>query len=145
MENDSALSSMTDIIERLQYFKPHELLGPGALHLWNAHKILCCSADWLVKIETFRAKLDKRLVCNFGEHRLRGIRIPDEFLRLRALGQYYTYHLWCAGDFHSPELPLLNLYEEACAFGFGGVKADIKHGYVHIDDRHGPAWRVVIS
>lgn len=145
MENGSPRNDMTNIIEELQYFKKHELLGPGALHLWNAHKILCCSANWLVKIDFFRSVLGKGLVCNFDEHYLRGIRIPDEFLRLRAMGQYYTYHLWCAGDFHSPDLSVMELFKEACEFGFGGVKADPKAGYVHIDDRPGPAWRHVVS
>ena len=133
-----------------KHFEPEEYLSPGGLVLFHKKNIIPFDPIILLAIEQLRdslnynrneghiySKKEITLVINTGDQNLRGFVTPEEwyFKRPREKDQIYSFHLWCAADLHSPELPIYTLFHYAKLQNFPGL---IRHsGYIHADYRTG--------
>lgn len=113
----------------LKYFQPQELLSPDTI-----------TAPWLLdmesaqKLDDFRAWINVRLICNFGNHRRRGVRSTREHYELMIHGAGATLSMHLTGkafDIHSPDITVAELYRLAIQYDWPFVK--LYPTWIHVD------------
>ena len=140
----------TDWDINFPHFSPEEYLSPEGLMIFHKKNVCPFYPEILFAMEELRANLNKHreeglvaaakeitLVINYGENTLRGFCTPYEWYALRPKkpGQLFSFHLWCAVDFHSPEVSIDTLWTECKLSPFIGL---IKHKtFIHADRRFG--------
>jgi hypothetical protein len=131
------------------HFAPEEMLSPGGMQLFKKN-IIPFDPVVLLKVEQLRADLNRavqqsaieakeeiKIIINHGSDNLRGYVTPAEWIhkRHKKEGQSFSYHLWCAADISSPQVPPRTLFQFAKMIPFWGC---IGYSWgVHVDMRRG--------
>lgn len=118
---------------RFPNFAPSELLSPDGLMMFDKGHLLL-STEAASSLELFRSFIGSPLLVNGGGKTLRGYRSPDE--NKRAEGRQFSFHMQgVAFDITVPGMSVETLAARAIDFGWHGVGAYPKRGFVHVDLR----------
>jgi hypothetical protein len=115
-------------------FRPAEVLSPQGLHVYRNEGLLLFSPLMLACLQAFRNQLDKPILINYDNLRLRGYRSCAE--NRNAGGKAFSLHLQgLAADCTVPGLTSSELVEKAINSKlFNGIGQ--YETFVHLDCRH---------
>jgi hypothetical protein len=114
------------------FFSPEEIFSPSTRGYWHLVDLPA-----LQKLNDFRKHLDVVLLCNFGPHKRRGVRSPQDQRDLerevKSAAQFSMHVQGKAFDLSSPTLSVPQLAAAAISYGWPSV--GVYPNFVHVDDR----------
>jgi len=118
-----------------KYFSLAELLSPDGLSLYTHNNIMPLRPELLSTLDEFREYVDKPLLVNHGELKLRGYRSCRE--NKEAAGASHSMHIMgIAVDISCNHITIRELHTKALEFyKWTGIGYNKDKGFVHCDVR----------
>lgn len=125
-----------------EFFTPDEVLSSDGMRFFEETGICLVRPDALDKLNNFRRDLGVPVYCNHGNLQLRGYRSQKEQFSIPGSAKRSQHVQGCAFDISCPDVPPVDLYEQALDFGWTGV--GLYDSFVHVDVRNRPDGRVMV-
>jgi uncharacterized protein YcbK (DUF882 family) len=118
-----------------KYFRLEELLSPDGMSLYTHNNVMPLRPELLTTLDEFREYVDKPLLVNHGELRLRGYRSCRE--NVGVGGATHSMHLQgIAVDIGCKHITTRELHRKALEFyKWTGIGYNEKQGFIHCDVR----------
>lgn len=120
---------------RWKYFTAEEVLSPQSYDIYQAKGLLLIQPALLDKLSELREKLNKPLLINHAELKLRGFRTFEENRTIEKSGHYSQHQYGLAADVTVRDLTVKELAQAAEQIGFRGVGIYPASHFVHMDLR----------
>ena len=118
-----------------EFFTPEEVLSPDGMELYNRFGVCAVSPRLLEKLTKLRQLVDRPLLINNGELRLRGYRSYAE--NQSAEGRKHSMHmLGLAADVSVSGMSVQDIAKAAEECGFTGLGKYPTKNFVHCDVRY---------